>query len=73
MELVLSELEEKPVIRDCLRMGVRKENSVTPIKFSVGSAKHAAQAIMKVRMLRTKEEYGSIYLCPDRTLEERKA
>ena len=73
VELVLSELEEKPVIRDCLRVGVRKENSVRPIKFSVGSADHAAQVIRKARMLRTKEGYSSIYLCPDRTLEERKA
>ena len=37
VELVFSDIEEKPVIRDCLRVGVRNENSVRPFKFSVGS------------------------------------
>ena len=33
-----------------MRVGVRKENSVRPFKFSVGSADHAAQVIKKARM-----------------------
>ena len=54
---MISELEEKSV-------------GVWPVKFLVGSADHAAQVIRKARMLRTKEGYGSIYLCPERKLEE---
>ena len=39
--LKTSELEEKPVIRDCLRVAARMGNSVWPIKFPVGSTDHA--------------------------------
>ena len=70
---VLSELGEKPVVRDCIRLGLRKENTVRPIKFAVGSSNHAAQVIRNARLLRTKEGYSSVYICPDRTLEERRA
>ena len=70
---VLSEIGEKPVVRDCTRLGLRKADIVRPIKFSVGSSDHAAQLIRNARMLRTKDGYSSVYICPDRTLEERRA
>jgi hypothetical protein len=29
------------------------------------------QVLRKARLLRTKEGYGAVYICPDRTVEER--
>ena len=73
VEQVLTDLGERPVVRDCTRLGARKENAVRPVKFSVASSDHAAQVIRKARSLRTKEGYSSVYICPDRTLDERRA
>ena len=33
----------------------------------------AHQVISKARLLRKKKDYDSMYICPDRTVEERKA
>ena len=75
VEQVLADIDEKPAVRDCSRIGSRKEGaaSARPIKFTVGSSDHAAQVIRKARNLRNIDGYSSVYICPDRTLEERRA
>ena len=47
-------------------MGIRR-----PVKFIVSSADHVNQAIRNANKLRAKEGYGSVYICPDRSLEGR--
>ena len=73
VEHVLADIGEKPVVRDCSRLGSRKEGAVRPIRFTVGSSDHAAQVIRKARNLRTIDGYSSVYISPDRTIEERRA
>ena len=73
VEEVLSEIGEKPRIQDCCRVGLKKEGSSRPIKFSLSSAAHVIQILRNARKLRSKNGFGSIYVCPDRSLEERKA
>ena len=73
VESVLSEVGEKPVIKDCCRIGLKKENSVRPVRFSLNSSAHVIQVLKNARKLRNVDGYGSIYICPDRSPEERKA
>ena len=73
VDTVLIEIGEKPSIRVCCRVGAQKENAVRPVKFTVNSSDHAAQLIRNAKKLRTKEGYRSVYICPDRTVAERKA
>ncbi len=70
---VLSEIEEKPVIRDCCRVGFKKEGSKRPVKFSLSSSDMVNQILRKAKMLRTKEGYSHVYISPDRTVDERRA
>ncbi len=44
-----------------------------PVKFSLHNADHVAQVLRNARQLRTTEGYKSVYICPDRTVEESKA
>ena len=72
---VLSEIEEKPVIRDCCRVGIKQAGSTSkrPVKFSLSSSDMVNQILRKSKLLRTKPGYRHIYISPDRTVEERRA
>ena len=70
---ILSEIDEKPRIMDCCRIGVVKQDMCRPIKFTVANHDHVRQILRKCKALRTKPGYKSVYLSPDRTVEERKA
>ena len=58
---------------DCCRVGVRKSGSKRPIKFTLRSSDMVNQILIKAKILRTKEGYNSIYISPDRTVEEKRA
>lgn len=73
VEEVLCEIGEKPPIKDCCRVGLKKDNTMRPVRFSLSSAAHVIHVLNNARKLRSKDGYGSIYLCPDRCLDERKA
>ena len=73
VEKVLDTIEEKPIIRDCCRVGIKKPNDTRPIKFTLRSSDIVHQILRKAKVLRTKEGYSSIYICPDRSVEERRA
>ena len=73
IEEVLSQLNEKPMIKDCCRIGFKKPEAVRPIKFTVNSSDMAMQILHKSFVLRSKEDFRSVYVCPDRTDEERAA
>ena len=72
---VLEKIDEKPFVRDCVRVGVKKPNQTLPrpIKFSLNNSEHVAQVLRSAKQLRTKSGFKSVYICPDRTVEERKA
>ena len=73
IEGILTEIEEKPRIMDCCRIGNLQQDKVRPIKFTVSSHDHVRQILRKCKTLRTKEGYKSVYLSPDRTVDERRA
>ena len=70
---VLTEIEEKPMIRDCCRVGFRKVGSKRPVKFSLSSSDMVNQILSKAKLLRTKPGYRHIYISPGRTVRERRA
>ena len=73
VETILADIGEKPVVKDCCRVGRNRENATRPVKFSLRSQAHVAQVLKNARKLRTKDGYRLVYICPDRSAEERKA
>ena len=73
VKTILSEIDEKPVLTECRRVGTQKTGAIRPVKFAVSSVDHAIRVMRNARKLRTKGGYGSVYICPDRSLEERRA
>ena len=62
-------------MRDCVRVGVKRSGDTRPrpIKFSLSNSDHVAQVLRSAKRLHTKDGYKSVYLCPDRTVQERKS
>ena len=75
VETILLEIGEKPLVRDCVRVGIKKSdgNLSRPIKLTLKNSDHVAQVLRNARKLHTKEGYKTVYICPDRTAEERRA
>ena len=46
---VLAELDDKPVITDCCRVGIRKPDSKRPIKFASRSSDGVKKILRKLR------------------------
>ena len=65
VEEVLSQLNEKPMIKDFCRIGFKKSEAVRPIKFTVNSSDMVMQILHKSFVLRSKEDFRSVYVCPD--------
>ena len=70
---ILLEIGEKPAVRDSCRVGIKKSSNIRPIKFTLSSSDVVCQVLRKAKLLRLKEGFKSVYLCPDRTIEERRA
>ncbi len=78
LQEILTEINEKPLIKDCCRVGLISKDTISnsrprPIKFTLNGPEQVRQVLRNSKLLRTKEGYKSIYLCPDRTADERKA
>ena len=73
VEEVLIEIDEKPLIEQCVRVGTKKDGSKRPVKCSLKSTLHVQRILNNARKLRTKDGFSSIYISPDRTLDERRA
>ncbi len=73
VEEILAEIDEKPLLKDICRVGIVRKETIRPIKLTLNSSDHVNEILRKSKRLRTKEGYNSIYICPDRSLEERKA
>ena len=52
---------------------MKKTDPTRPIKFSLKSSTHVTQVLRNARRLRTKEGFQNVYICHDRTVEDRKA
>ena len=70
---VLAEIDERPTIMDCCRVGVSKQERLRPVKFTLRSSDMVKQILRKAKALRTKDGFSNVYISPDRTVEERRA
>ena len=68
---MLDHLDQKPNVKYCGRIGQRKPSTARPIKFNVQSSSTVYQILRSAKKLKEIEGYKTIYLCPDRTIEER--
>ena len=75
IETALEDIGERPVVRDFCRVGVKRSEVKTPrpIKFTLTNSDHVNQILRSAKQLHSKEGYRSVYICPDRTAEERRA
>ena len=61
---------------ECVRIGVKKKDAAVkprPIKVSMASSAHVLQILRAARSLRHSESFKNVFVCPDRTVDERKA
>jgi hypothetical protein len=73
VEEVLAEIGEKPKLTNCTRVGTKREKVVRPVKITLNSVDHVNQILRNAKLLHTKVGYSGIYICPDRSVEQRKA
>ena len=70
---ILEQLDEKPRITGCRRIGQRAtgESTKRPIIFSVKSTDIVYQILRKSKRLKDIEDYKTVYISPNRTPDER--
>ena len=73
VENILADIGEKPVVKDCCRIGRSHANATRPVNFSLSSQAHVTQVLKNAGKLRTIDGRRSIYICPYRSSEKRKA
>ena len=69
---VLEELDEKPPISSSCRLGTATDGKTRPIRVTLESRDSLLTLLKKARQLRSSDIYSRVYLCPDRTIEERR-
>ena len=70
---VFQEIEEKPRI-EASRLGKKSSSNpetVRPVKVTLSSSLIATQILVKARNLRKADKFKSVFICPDRSLEQR--
>ena len=70
---IFQEVGEKPMVKDCCRIGKKKGEMPRPVKLCLRSSDIVQQVLRKARLLREKVGYSTVYICPDRTVQERRA
>lgn len=69
---LLENLDEKPRVTDCVRIGRSAAgDKVRPIRFSVRNSEQVHNILRKAKLLKDVEGYKSVYISPNRTVEER--
>ena len=74
VDKLLEHLGSKPR-HESVRIGVKKDAAENPhpIKVSLASSAHVFQLLQAARSLRQSESFKDVFVCPDRTVDERKA
>ena len=62
---ILEEIEEKPLLKDCCRVGMKNSVSPRPVKLCLSSSDMVQNVLRKAWLLRGKEGYKTVYICPD--------
>ncbi len=70
---VLQHLNEKPRIVSCCRVGKGTTKGVKPVKFTLSASDSVRQILGKTKLLKEVEGFRAIYICPDRSPDDRLA
>ena len=76
---LFEELGEKPQVQAVNRLGVQRKGAVDdrsscrPVKVTLASTTSVSQILTKTGKLKKTERFKSVYVCPDRSTEERAA
>ena len=70
---ILAEIDERPRVQNACRIGRVDKEKCRPIKFTLPNSDHVNEILRKSKRLRTKVGFKSVYICPDRSVDERKA
>ena len=68
---VFEDLNEKPRVVECRRLGTKSQDSCRPIKVKLSSSEAALHILRNAKNLKTSTSNSSTYLAQDRTNEER--
>ena len=68
---LLATLDEKPKLETVHRIGVSKPGYKRPVKIVLRSSEIVRQILLRSTRLKCNEKFSSVYLAPDRCLEER--
>ena len=71
VNVLLEQLEEKPQILNCCRIGEKKPDSARPVRFRVKTSAIVHGILRKAKQLKDLEGYQKIFISPDRTVQER--
>jgi hypothetical protein len=76
VNLLLEQLDEKPLVTDCRRIGQKSQHKPgagvsRPIRFKVKSSETVYQILRKAKQLMNTEGNKRVFISPDRTIEER--
>lgn len=70
--VVIKALDLAPNYDSIKRLGVRKQGYNRPVLVTMDSTRQAAEILRKSHLLRQIEEFQSVFVSPDRTIEQRK-
>ena len=68
---IQEQLEEKPLISGCRRIGQRVTGATRPLNFSVKSTDIVHQILRKAKRLKDIDGFRTVNISPNRTLDER--
>ena len=69
---VFEEVGDKPRVVSCTRLGAQGGQTIRPIKCCLSSSAFVFQILKNAAKLKQSENFGTVYLSPDRTPEERR-
>ena len=69
---ILRDVNEKPRVIECRRVGTVNAGKSRPIKVKLSSSDAVSHVLRKARDLKTSERHRSTFISPDRSAEERK-
>lgn len=68
---VLGDLEEKPLIVECRRIGIAQHGRPRPIKVKLSSSDAVSHVLRRAKSLKSSENNRTTFIGPDRSKEER--
>ena len=71
LEGVFEELGEKPCT-EASRVGIKNNGKERPVKVKLSNSELIQQILAKAKKLRQSVKYKEVYICPDRTVDQRR-